>query len=195
MQSLRYTNFLLTIIAVCLVYQCAKFGSLPSIAASATQPSFKAASQTSQPVNVRIVGTPTVNVEGVVSTRTTIDGTPSVNISQPSNDALARELASSFENHIMSVKVTNQPADSGNGSYGNSFNRSNPLPVELVNQNSIHLDYSASNPLPVQLSESRPISVKNTGTDHFNVRVINEKVPIPVEIKSSSVLPVEVKNK
>ena len=32
MKSLKYTNFLLTVIAICLVYQCVKFGAPPSAA-------------------------------------------------------------------------------------------------------------------------------------------------------------------
>lgn len=57
MQSLRLTNFLLAVIAICLVYQCVMSGASPS-SAQAT-PSQMAGVQ-----QVQIVGTPEVRVVG-----------------------------------------------------------------------------------------------------------------------------------
>jgi len=79
MQSLRYTNILLTVIAVCLIYQCVKFGAPPSVAQAGYTTQGAAAAPT-KPVPVQIVGTPTVKVDGTVKTDTTISGTPNSTI-------------------------------------------------------------------------------------------------------------------
>ena len=60
MQSLRYTNLLLTIIAVCLMYQCVKYEAAPLGAATKT-----ATARATGPALVRIVGCPDVNIASV----------------------------------------------------------------------------------------------------------------------------------
>ena len=55
---MRYTNILLTVIAVCLVYQCAKYSAEPTSAAVTTP-------LNAGPVRVEIVGKPTVTVAGL----------------------------------------------------------------------------------------------------------------------------------
>ena len=72
MKSLKYTNFLLTVIAICLVYQCVKFGAPPSAAQAGYKPAVSRATP------VQIVGTPTVKIEGRVDT--TISNMPRVDV-------------------------------------------------------------------------------------------------------------------
>lgn len=55
MQSLKYTNFLLTVIALCLVYQCIKLGSAPVTAASAPAPTKVEIVNREVPVKVKSV--------------------------------------------------------------------------------------------------------------------------------------------
>lgn len=57
---MRYTNILLTVIAVCLVYQCAKYSAEPTSAAVTTP-------LNAGPVRVEIVGKPTVTIAGLES--------------------------------------------------------------------------------------------------------------------------------
>lgn len=72
MKSLKYTNFLLTVIAICLVYQCVKFGAPPSAAQAGYKPAVSRATP------VEIVGTPTVKIAGSVDT--TISNMPRVDV-------------------------------------------------------------------------------------------------------------------
>jgi hypothetical protein len=82
MKSLRYTNFLLTVIAVCLVYQCVKFEAAPTMAqATYTQGTTASANR---PIPVQIFGTPIVKVDGRVRTETVVTGMPSVDIASVS---------------------------------------------------------------------------------------------------------------
>lgn len=138
MKSLRYTNFLLTVIAACLIYQCVKFGAPPSVA-QAGYTTQGAGAATVKPVPVQIVGTPVVKVDGKVKTDTTIVGTPSVDVSNIS--------AVSGGRVVVPVQVLNP----GSSSASNGQDR----PITI----------STSTPLDVNIVGLRgdlPVEIKNT---------------------------------
>lgn len=139
MHSLKYTNFILTVIAFCLIYQCIKFGAVPSTAASAkitTKPAVTA------PAKVEIVGTPTVKVDGVVETNATVKGVADVNIAavgstQPAKGTIPVTVANTVatssnapqQSGVMKVEVTNSQVPVKIEDIG--FSIMNQLPVEI----------------------------------------------------------------
>lgn len=176
MQSLRYTNFLLTIIAVCLIYQCVKFGAPPSLAQPGYPTQTAAAPSYANPVPVQIVGSPTVKVDGKVKTDTTIVGTPSVDVATMSGVANGRV--------VMPVQVMNAGNSSGSDR-PITINTSTPLdvnlvglrgdlPVEVKNSTPLRVDCGMPNrPMPVEITNA-PISVQLWGVPYpWQVQVTN----------------------
>lgn len=100
MQSLKYTNFLLTVIAICLIYQCAKFGAVPITAATAKM---NTAPAVTAPTKVQIVGVPTFKVDGVVETSATVKGAIPVTVT----NTVATSSDKPQQNGVMKVEVTN----------------------------------------------------------------------------------------
>jgi hypothetical protein len=112
MNSLRCTNFLLMVIAVCLVYQCAKVDSRPAASALsdlkklAYGPTSKQMATTKAPQAVRIVGTVNVNVTGCAPTLT-VDWPNELDVNVTNT-----ELPVSVDNILpIGVNVENTPLD------------------------------------------------------------------------------------
>jgi hypothetical protein len=157
MHSLRYTNILLTVIALCLIYQCVKFGAPPSVAQGAAAQS--AAAAPVKPVLVQIAGTPTVKVDGTVKTDTTIVGTPTVDVSNMS--------AVSGGRIVLPVQVMN-PGNSSSSSGQDrpiTINTSTPLDVNIVG-----------------LRGDLPVEIKNVP---LRVDCGMPNAPMPVEVKNA----------
>ncbi len=163
MKSLRYTNFLLTVIAVCLVYQCVKFEAPPSMA-QGTYTQGTTTASANRPIPVQIIGTPIVKVDGRVYTETAITGMPSVDIASVS------------------------AADPGKTKYGlpvmvlnpnNQVRPNQPVDVNIVGAGPIGqglnvniTGYDIRNPLPVQVTNRRDLSTA-TSDGTMPVRIIN----------------------
>lgn len=165
MRSLRYTNFLLTIIAVCLIYQCVKFGAPPSMAetGNAAQ-SITAADAKATPV--RIVGTPVVKVEDTVKTDATIIGTPKVDVASLSGVGAGRVT--------FPVQVMNQS-----------------LPVEMDNQTGLS---KPDRPLDVNivgLQGDLPVRVTNPALP-IEFGSVNQPLPVVIANNANNVIPVTI---
>ena len=158
MQSLRYTNILLTVIAVCLIYQCVKFGAPPSVAQAGSTPQGAAAA--TKPVPVEIVGTATVKVDGKVKTDTTIIGTPSVDVANMSGVAGGRM--------VIPVQVMN-PSESSSPDRSVTISNTTPLDVNVV---------GLTGDLPVVVKNTPPQVDCGTPNRPMPVEIMNTPVSV-----------------
>lgn len=174
MGSARYTNILLTIIAVCLVYQCVKFGAPPSIAQTAYPNQAVAAAANQKPVPVQIIGTPLVKVDGRVKADATIIGQPSVDVASVSGGKAI--LPVQVINQSVPVEVTNQMGAQASDKPidVNLVGLQGDLPVRITNM-PIRVDFDPNAP-PMS------VLVRNDFNTCLPVAIFGVPRPWPVEV-------------